>query len=247
MVTIMCKIIHYCWFGRNPKSATMEKCIASWKRYFPSWQLIEWNEENFDVRINTYVSQAYDAKKWAFVSDYVRFWALEKYGGIYFDTDVEVIRSFTPLLSDQAFVGFETDKFLNPGLVLYASKPNHAIISETRQWYDSARFLDDDGERIKKNVCNIFTDIISNYGYVPNGKTQTCGGIKLYPKDFFCPFDDTTGILTKTENTYSIHWYDKSWMPKRKILRNKITRIIHRFFGTDIKNRLKQLFWRTEL
>ncbi len=234
----MNKIIHYCWFGKNPKSATIEKCITSWKKFFPDWEIIEWNETNFDVNHNIYVQQAYEAKKWAFVSDYCRFWALEQYGGLYFDTDVEVIRPFDEILGDEAFAGFETDKFVAPGLVLYAKEPNQRVIVETRQWYDGAKFLDDNGERIKLNVCGIFSNVLSKYGFLENGKKQTCGGVTLYPKDYFCPFDDATGVLTKTENTYSIHWYDKSWMSKRKILRNKFTRILHRLFGTDIKQKL---------
>lgn len=234
----MNKTIHYCWFGKAPKSKVILKCIDSWKKFFPDWEIKEWNESNFDVKHNIYVSQAYDCKKWAFVSDYVRFWALDKYGGIYFDTDVEVIRSFDDLLDNEAFAGFETDEFIAPGLVLYAKEPNNKVISATKEYYDNAVFLDENGERIKRNVCGIFTEILNGYGYIPNGKLQSCGGMVLYPKDYFCPFDDATGVLSKTENTYSIHWYDKSWMPMKLKIRNKITRGIHRVFGTDIKKRI---------
>ena len=232
------KTIHYCWFGGAEKSKIIQKCIASWKKYFPDYALQEWNESNFDVHCNIYVEQAYEAKKYAFVSDYVRFWALEKYGGIYFDTDVEVIRSFEKLLDDEAFAGFETDEYIAPGLVLYIKNPQNEIMTKTREWYDAARFLDENGERIKLNVCNIFTNILKEYGFEPNGQLQTCGGMVLYPKDYFCPFNDATGVLTKTENTYAIHWYAKSWMSKGKIFRNKITRIIHRIFGEDIRQKL---------
>lgn len=241
----MNKIIHYCWFGGAPKSKVILKCLESWKKYFPDWEIKEWNESNFDVKHNIYVSQAYNCQKWAFVSDYVRFWALEKFGGIYFDTDAEAIRDFTPLLSDEAFAGFETDKYIAPGLVLYSKEPNHPIICATREYYDNARFLDENGERIKKNVCGIFTDILSQYGYTPNGKLQNCGGMILYLKDYFCPYDDATGLLHKTENTYSIHWYDKSWMSKGRVIRNKCTRILHRWLGTDIKDKIKGTFYGT--
>lgn len=234
----MTKIIHYCWFGNNPKSQVIKRCIRSWKVYFPDWEIIEWNENNFDVHQNLYVDQAYCAKKWAFVADYCRFWALEKYGGIYFDTDVEVIRSFEPLMNYKAFSGFETERFVAPGLVLFSQEPNNEIIKATREYYDSARFLDDNGERIKLNVCGIFTGILKNYGFLENGELQTCGDMTLFPKDYFCPFDDATGLLHKTSNTYSIHWYDKSWMSPKRILRNRIMRIIHRVFGTDIRQKL---------
>ena len=232
------KTIHYCWFGRGEKSKIIQKCIASWKKYFPDYVIYEWNEDNFDLNCNIYVQQAYAAKKYAFVSDYVRFWALEKYGGIYFDTDVEVVRPFEALLEQEAFAGFETDAYIAPGLVLYIQQPNNEIMKKTREWYDNARFLDENGERIKLNVCNIFTNILKEYGFEPNGKLQNCAGMVLYPKDYFCPFDDATGKLHKTENTYAIHWYAKSWMSKRKIIRNKLTRILHRIFGTDIRQKL---------
>ena len=238
----MVKIIHYCWFGGNPKTKTIEKCIASWRRFFPNWEIREWNETNFDTNCNVYVQQAYTAKKWAFVSDYCRFWALEHFGGIYFDTDVEVIRSFEPLFTDTAFAGFETDRFVAPGLVLYVSEPGNRIITEAKEYYESAQFLDENGDRIRLNVCGIFTSILEKHGFKPNGQMQICDGMKIYPKDYFCPFDDATGILHKTNNTYAIHWYDKSWMSKSRILRNRITRIAHRVFGvTFLNNVLRSL------
>lgn len=238
----MNKTIHYCWFGGNPKTEIIEKCIMSWKHFFPDWEIKEWNESNFDVNYNLYVSQAYAAKKWAFVSDYCRFWVLERYGGLYFDTDVEVIKGFEPLLQNEAFAGFETDQFIAPGLVLFVRKPNNAIIRETREYYDQTRFLDDNGERVKINVCGIFTGILKKHGFKPNGQFQVCDDVVLYPKDYFCPFDDATGRLNKTENTYTIHWYDKSWMNKGRIFRNKCTRILHRLFGTDIRRKVEKFF-----
>lgn len=236
------KIIHYCWFGGNSKSTVIEKCIESWKHFFAGWEIREWNENNFDINHNIYVKEAYQARKWAFVSDYVRFWALEKYGGLYFDTDVEAIRPFGELLEDEAFAGFETEKDVAPGLVLYSREPGHPLIVQTREWYDQAKFLDENGERIRINVCGVFTDILFRYGFVPNGQKQICCGMILYPKEYFCPFDDATGLLHKTENTYSIHWYDKSWMSKRRVLRNKCTRILHRIFGTNIRQKLLRIF-----
>ena len=238
----MNKLIHYCWFGGNPKSKSIDRCILSWRKYFPGWEIKEWNEDNFDINCNLYVRQAYAAKKWAFVSDYCRFWVLERFGGIYFDTDVEVIRSFDLLLTDDAFAGFETDYAVAPGLVLYVREPNNQIITETRKYYDQARFLDENGERIRINVCGIFMNILKNHGFVPNGELQTCDGMKLYPKEYFCPFDDATGILYKTDNTYAIHWYDKSWMSKGRIFRNRFMRIIHRVFGVDIRRKVEHFF-----
>ncbi len=234
--------IHYCWFGNNPKSKVIQKCIKSWRKYFPDAEIIEWNESNFDVNCNIYVQQAYAAKKYAFVSDYARFWALEKFGGLYFDTDVEVIRSLEPLLKDEAFAGFETPEFIAPGLVLYAKEPKHSIIQEAKAWYERSTFLDENGERIKINVCGMFTDILKGHGFTPNNQLQICDGMTLYPIEYFCPYNDATGVLKKTENTYCIHWYAKSWMSPWRVFRNKVTRVIHRIFGVNIKQKLKGLF-----
>ncbi len=237
----MPKIIHYIWFGRSPLPKKVQQCLASWHHFFPDWEIKRWDESNFDVNSNLYIRQAYAAKKWAFVSDYARFKILDEYGGIYFDTDVEVIRDFTPLLELEAFCGFETETDVAPGLVLYSQNPGQYIIHETRLWYENARFLDDNGQRMRINVCGIFKSILKQYGFQPNNKQQTCAGMTIFPSDYFCPFDDTTGLLHKTDNTYSIHWYDKSWMSKGRILRNKCTRLLHRLFGVDMKKKLYRL------
>ena len=234
----MCKLIHYIWFGSKPLPKKVKQCIESWKRYFPGWEIKRWDESNFDVNSNLYIRQAYSAKKWAFVSDYARFKILDDYGGIYFDTDVEVVRDFSPLLDLDAFCGFETETEVNPGLVLYTQKPGQYIIHETCMWYENARFLDENGQRIRINVCGIFKSILKQYGFQPNNQRQTCAGMTIFPSDYFCPFDDATGILHKTENTYSIHWYDKSWMPWHRIVRNRCTRMLHRWFGKDLRDKL---------
>ena len=234
----MNKIIHYCWFGGGEKSKTILKCIDSWKRFFPDWEIIEWNENNFDVHQCQYVQEAYESGKWAFVSDYTRFVVLEEYGGLYFDTDVEVIKPFGELLEHSAIAGFETDKAIAPGLILYSREPHNEIVKRTKVWYESHPFLDDKGVRIRINVCGIFTGILKEYGFIPNGTLQTCGDMTLFPKEYFCPFDDATGLLHKTENTYTIHWYDKSWMSKGRVFRNRCTRILHRIFGSDIRQKL---------
>ena len=124
------KIIHYCWFGGNPLPESAKKCIASWRKFLPDYQIKEWNEDNFDVNSIPYTQEAYEAKKYAFVSDYARFWILYKYGGLYFDTDVEVIKSFKELLENEAFAAFETEKYIAPGLVLWAKEPKNGIIGE---------------------------------------------------------------------------------------------------------------------
>ena len=126
----MSKIIHYCWFGGSEKPPIVKKCIDSWKEYFPDFEIMEWNEQNFDIHNNRYVEEAYQSKKYAFVSDVARFYALEKFGGLYFDTDVEVIKDFAPLLDQEAFAGFETDEYINPGLVLWVKEKHNRLMKE---------------------------------------------------------------------------------------------------------------------
>ena len=235
----MNRVIHYIWFGKNPLPQRTRLCIDSWKRFFPDWEIRRWDENNFDLDSNLYAKQAYSVGKWAFASDYARFRLLDDFGGLYFDTDVEVIREFGDLLELEAFSGFETEKEVAPGLVLYSREPRQPVIHKTREWYEKARFLDDAGRPMTSpNVCGIFKAVLRGYGFAANNQRQNCGGLTLFPRDYFCPLDDSTGLLHRTTNTYSIHWYDKSWLPWHMILRNRCSRLLHRWLGTDIRSRL---------
>ena len=230
----MNKTIHYFWFGGSEKSRTIENCIASWKKFFPDFEIKEWNESNFDVRQNKYISQAYDAKKYAFVSDFARFKILHEQGGLYFDTDVEVVKPFYELLEKEAFVGFETDEFVAPGLVLWAKDKQNEILSEILDVYSKLEFINPDGSYNTVTICRYFTDTLRNHGLKKDdGTVQQCGSFSVFPREYFCPFDDLTGVMNKTKNTCAIHWYAKSWMSRKDIIRNKITRILHRYLGTD--------------
>lgn len=237
----MNKTIHFFWFGKNPKSKLIKKCISSWHKHFPDFEIKEWNEDNFDIRQNKYISQAYDAKKFAFVSDFARFKVLYDEGGLYFDTDVEVIKSFYDLLESEAFAGFETEKYINPGLVLWAKEPGNEIIKQMLDNYASISFINSDGTLNDTTVCVHFTNILEKYGIKPdNGSVQTCGSFTLYPREYFCPMDDLTGIMNKTKNTRAVHWFAKSWLSKGTVYRSKITRVIHRFFGVDALARFRK-------
>lgn len=230
----MNKTIHYFWFGGNEKSKTIERCITSWKEHFPDFEIKEWNEDNFDVRQNKYISQAYDKKKYAFVSDFARFKILYEQGGLYFDTDVEVIKPFNALLECDAFTGFETEEFVNPGLVLWSKKQKNEMLGEILDTYSQLEFINPDGTQNTVTICKYFTDLLKKYGLkADNGTVQKVGSFSVFPREYFCPFDDLTGVLNKTENTCAIHWYSKSWMNKRDIIRNRITRILHRFLGVN--------------
>lgn len=221
------KIIHYCWFGRGEKPASVKRCIASWRKHCPGFEIREWNEDNCEYLSIPFMAEAYQAKKYAFVSDVMRLIVLEQYGGVYFDTDVEAIRDFSPLLNDEGFIGFENDNFVASGLV-FASIPHHPVIQAMIEEYRKLHFLLADGSLNKVGCPHLNSDVMERFGLVRNGEEQIVSGIHVYPVDFFNPMDSTTGKLAKTKNTYSIHWYTMSWLPKKKQLRVKIGRVVRR-------------------
>lgn len=230
------KIIHYCWFGRGEKPKLAVKCIASWKKYCPDYKIIEWNEDNFDISYNEYTKYCYKNKKYAFLSDYVRLLIVEKYGGIYFDTDVEIIGSLDKLLLNDAFYGFENDNFVATGLG-FGAIPHHRTVQKMIQAYEP---IVDDGN-ILITCPKLNTEALIPLGLLQNGKTQNVAGAMVYSKDYFNPYDDPTGRLEKTENTISIHWYSKSWMSRHMILRSKMTKPLHRIFGVDCFKWIKKI------
>lgn len=238
------KVIHYCWFGGNPLPKSAQKCIESWKKYFPDYEIKEWNESNYDVNKIPYISQAYMAKKFAFVSDYARFDILYTYGGIYFDTDVEVIKSFDDIFEKGAFMGCETDGgntniSINPGLGI-ASLAGLDIYKEILDSYQNREFIKEDGSYNTTTVVRYTTDILLKNGLSNVSGIQNIAGLNIYPKEYFNPLNDLTGKLEKTENTHSIHWYSKTWLSKGEILRSKITKPFHRIFGNNCFKWLKK-------
>ena len=233
------KTIHYCWFGRGEKPNLAKRCITSWQKNCPDYEIIEWNEDNFDINYNEYTKHCYLNKKYAFLSDYVRLLVIEKYGGIYFDTDVEVIKPLDKLLSEEAFYGFENDSFVATGLG-FGAVPHHCTVNRMIKEYDTVT-----GGNHELITCpRLNTEALIPLGLIRNGKTQTVAGAKIYSREYFNPYDDPTGRLMKTENTISIHWYSKSWMSKHVILRSKITKPMHRIFGVDCFKWIKRIIKR---
>ena len=207
------KIIHYCWFGRGEMPQLAKDCIISWHKYMPDWEYKLWNEDNFDVNQNAYTKEAYEAKKFAFVSDYVRLWALEREGGIYFDTDVEVFKSFENILDYNAFAGFEGSKHFPIGTCVMASEAHGCWVSEMLDFYRERHFINSDGSfDITTNVQFISTKMGKN-GFVQNGKEQDYKDLHVFPVDYFSP-RQTTGEYFCTENTYCEHLGLGSWENK---------------------------------
>lgn len=226
------KIIHYCWFGHGPLPKSARKCIASWKRFFPDYIIKEWNEENFDVNIIPYTSEAYQKGKYAFVSDYARFYILYMYGGIYFDTDVEVIRPMNDIVNRGAFMGMENIWGINSGLGIGATD-RMEIYKEILDFYSNIHFFDDEGNQIEGSVVTHVTNIFLKKGFILEDKLQYISDIWIYPNDYFNPLNDATGQLFVTDNTRSIHWYSKSWIENYGPLRIWTTRFIHRYLGLN--------------
>ncbi len=251
------KVIHYCWFGGNPLPKLAKKCIKSWKKYCPDYEIIRWDESNFDVSAAPlYVRQAYEAKKWAFVTDYVRLYAMTTYGGIYMDTDVEVIKPLDGFLRHQAFSGFQSPKEIPTGIM--ASEKDFPLFEEFLKYYDTASFYNEDGSLNMITNVVIMTDICLQRGLLQNGQYQKIDGFELYPSEYFCAKNFYTGIQKITPNTYSIHHFDSSWFNKdqkankRKRWREKFVeaiiyniryapnRILIMVLGADRYERLKQ-------
>lgn len=202
--------IHYCWFGGNPLPDLALKCIASWKKYCPDYEIIEWNESNFDINCCDYVREAYEAKKWAFVSDVARLYALVNYGGIYMDTDVEVIKPLDDLLLYEAVSGFESKDRIPTGLM--ACREGQPLFAELLHEYDIAHFLKEDGSYDTTTNVTRITNTCLKYGLRLDNTLQTVNGFTLLPYDYLCPKDITTKIVTVTENTLVIHHFDGSWL-----------------------------------
>lgn len=208
------KKIHYCWFGGNPKSKLFKKCIKTWKKYLPEYEIIEWNENNFDINSNKFVKQAYENKKYAFVSDYVRLYALLNHGGIYMDTDVEVLKSLDPLLDNEAFIGFESEILC--GTAIIGAKKDSKIIRVFLNSYDNKNFIKNDGTYNDEPNTVMVTKVCSKYGLKLNDTMQKLEDITVYPKTFFSPLGYEESEYNFSKDTYVIHHFDGSWMSDEK-------------------------------
>lgn len=219
------KIIHYCWFGGNPLTPLAEECLASWKTAMPDWQIMRWDETNFDIAsAPMYVRQAYEARKYAFVSDYARLWALEQYGGVYVDTDVKVQKSYDPLLDDTAFIGFEESKAHLPGTCVMGCEPLCLWVRDMLALYDGIEFVRPDGsldmttnvERMGVVMMNeLRNEGMNEDKYWKQTQYVKKWGLKVYTHDYFSPITSTR-VMRKTKNTYSIHYFAGSWRDGKK-------------------------------
>ncbi len=234
------KKIHYCWFGGNPLPADAQACIESWKKYCPDYEIIEWNEKNSDLTSIPYVREAYRNKSWAFVSDYIRLKALYTQGGIYMDTDVEVLKNLDAFLSSAGFFGFETDTEISTGIM--AAEPGNSFIYELLCEYDTIHFQQTDGTLdMTTNVARV-TRAAVRHGLKPDNTRQSFDGIDIYPKDWFCPKNNRSLEIRLTQNSHTIHHFAGSWVVSRKKrLYRRIKTFLGKHFGITLVNRIIQL------
>lgn len=204
------KKIHYCWFGHGEMPQLVRDCIASWHKYMPDWEYKMWNEENFDINSTPYTKEAYEAKKYAFVSDYVRLWALEREGGLYFDVDIEAFQSFNSLLTYKAFAGFEGSKHLPMMMAVCASEPHGLWVTEMLDAYQGRHFVLDDGRLDLTTNVQFITAKMAAGGFRQDGTEQEYRDLHVFPVDYFCP-RQTTGEYIRTSNTYCEHKGLNSW------------------------------------
>lgn len=235
------KIIHYCWVGGKPKPQSVLYCIESWKRCCPDYEIREWNESNYDFTKNEYMRQAYEAKKWGFVPDYARLDIVYEYGGIYLDTDVEMLRSFDELLEQDGFMGFENtgdgEYFVNCGHG-FGAVPHHEVIRTARDLYDTISFLNADGTPNLLASPHFTTQALREFGLVQENRDQQLPGMTVYASDVLCPKNFRTGKIKKTPRTVSIHHFTASWVDEKIKEEMAHQQKIRNAFGTTLGSKI---------
>lgn len=238
------KKIHYCWFGGNPLPDNVKKYIRGWEENCPDYELVRWDESNFDINSNLFVKEAYENKKWAFVSDYVRLFVLYEYGGIYMDSDVEVIKTFDPFLKHRAFTGCESEKLCVTGTM--GAERRHPWIGLLLAEYKNKRFIQPNGKLDMSPNTNLITNLtIDNFGWERVNRYQLLReDIHIYPFEYFCAKNFSDGKINVTSNTVTIHHFSGSWLTKNKKLKKLFIRLLGprvTKYIISIKHQLKEL------
>ena len=210
------KIIHYCWFGRGEMPRLMKKCLKSWKKFCPGWKVVLWNEDNFDVNACPWTKQAYEARKFAFVSDYVRLKALYEQGGVYLDTDVELVQPIDKFLEHRAFSGFESLelKLIQTGII--GAEKGHPVIKSWLDYYSGRTYLVDGKPTMTPNVSHITEDLKAR-GLRMDDSRQTVDGMEVYPQTWFCPLSAVSIQRKITKDTHAIHYFTSTWRTEKAL------------------------------
>lgn len=232
------KKIHYCWFGNAPIGRKMAQCMKSWATFCPDYEVVRWDESNAPLDNNDYVRQAYRAQKWAFVSDYVRLCTLCVHGGIYLDTDVELLKPLDSLLTCKSFMGFESNDKIATCMI--AAQPGHPFFIEASQQYEKRQFLTADGRYDDTTNVEILTDMFTQAGLLKNNMLQEVRGVTVYPTEFFSPKNLETGKIKITQNSYAIHYFNASWMSAAQRLNTKLAQVLGPKVTRDVKRWLRK-------
>lgn len=241
------KIIHYCWFGKGEKSDLAKKCIGEWEKKLNDYKIVEWNEDNFDVNINRYVKEAYESKKYAFVSDYVRLFVLFNYGGIYLDTDIEVLKSFDNMLALNGFAGFEDKELISTAVI--GAKKGNLIIKDWLDTYEERSFIEKGKINETTNV-RVFTNLLLMYGLKQNNTNIQIikdGEITIFPREYFSPLKIGEKKPNITESSITIHWFEGTWLTTSKKVKIKIISTIKKIIGFKNYNNLKSYIKREQI
>lgn len=225
------KIIHFFWFSGEPFPPAVKQCMESWHKFFPDYEIKWWNSKNYDVNKCAYTKEAWEAKKYAFLTDYARFDVLYHYGGVYFDTDVEVIKKMDDIIARGPYMGLEAGSIksfiksnkkkarsfnhsrVDPGQGM-AAYPNMPLFKDVLDDYGSRHFLKPNGKYDMTNLPQRVSRSMRKHTVIKKDGFAYCEGIYIYPKDYFCPLSYITKRLKITNNTRSVHWYNASWLPK---------------------------------
>jgi len=227
--------IHYCWFGNGEKPDIVLKCIESWRKYNPDFEIIEWNERNYDVNKADFVKEAYEQKMWAFVSDYARFDIINEHGGIYVDTDVEFLKPLPEEMLDWcAFSGFESAGAVSPGLI-YAAVPNFCITQELLVEYTKMHFIKNE-KSTYKTVNMVTTEVLARHANLQRDSFQVVEGLALYPSPIFCGYDLDVMEYDIRPETITVHHYAGTWV--KNPLKRKIQRIVKNIVGIRVYRKL---------
>lgn len=231
------KVINFCWFGGNELDENSKQCIASWKKIMPNYEIKMWDESNYDINKHPFLKEAYDNKKWAFVSDYARLDIIYNYGGIYLDTDVEVLKSFDDLLDYECFMGIEDGSLCVATGLGFGAVANNDFIKENLDVYDNLKLFNENTGKMNLLNCPIITtNLLKKYGFDSINKNQVINNIYIFSSEYFCPMNYNTGIVTVTENTYSIHKYNMSWVSGVDKCIYYCYKYCFRLFGNKIGN-----------
>lgn len=237
------KIIHYCWFGNKPLPKLAKKCIKSWKKFLPDYKIIKWTEENVDLEECPFIKGAYENKKWAFVADYVRAKVLNEYGGIYFDTDMEVTKDISNLLEKETFLGIEDSGFVAVG-VWYEKNKNSFLTSELLKQYQKIKKFELE-KMTKISIPKMLTPILEPYGLKKGAKEIQVlhDTITIYPRDYFYPYSYHRDNNIFTDHTCMIHYYDASWIPLKQRIEMKMVRAFGKDNTNFILDRYRKMKW----